>query len=53
MCNGLFTLPDPDPGMDIYIPKIGTLMIGDLDPDWNQSSSMCNGNSFCTVQCSH
>ena len=40
MCYDLFTLPatdyDPDPGMDICIPKIGRVMIGDLDADWNE-----------------
>ena len=24
-----------------------------LDSDWNPSLSLCNGNSFCTLQCNH
>ena len=31
--------------------KIGTVTIGDLDQ--NLSLSLCDGNNFCTVQCSH
>ena len=35
------------------IPKMGTVMIGDKDPDRNLSPSLCHVNSFCTVQCVH
>ena len=52
---GICTLPetdsDPNLGTDIR-PKIGIIMFGDPDPDWNRSQSPCNGNSFCIVQCS-
>ena len=33
------------------VPKMGKVMIRDLDQ--NLSPSLCNGNNFCTVQCSH
>ena len=45
-CNGLFTMPDTD-----SVPNPGTVTIRDPDLDWNLS--LCNGNSFCTVQCSN
>ena len=51
---GIFTLPDSDndPGTDIC-PKMATVVIRDSDSDWNLSPSLCNGNSFCTLQCNH
>ena len=52
MYYGLFTLPDTnstiDPGTDIFVPKMGTVVIRDLDSDRNPNLSLCNGNSFCT-----
>ena len=35
---------DSDPGVDIQL-KIGTVIVGDLDPDRDLSPSLCNGNS--------
>ena len=37
----------------ISIPKIGTVVIRDSDPDHNLSLSLCNSNSFCAIQFSH
>ena len=37
----------------ISVPKMGTVAIGDPDPDWNLSLSPCDGNNVCTVQCGH
>ena len=37
----------------ISIPKMGTIAIGDPSPDRDPNLSLCNGNSFCTIQCSH
>ena len=37
----------------ISVPKMVIVTIGDLDLDWNPSLSLCNVNTFCTVQCSH
>ena len=52
----LFTLPGTDSDPDqvrLSVPKMGTVTMGDLDPDWNPSLSPCNVNSFSTAQCSH
>ena len=38
--------------MNIH-PKNGTVAIRDPDLDKDLNPSLCNGNSFCTVQCNH
>ena len=37
----------------ISVPETGTVTIEDPDLEGNPSQSLCNGNSSCTVQCSH
>ena len=39
-------------GTDIHS-KMGTIAIGDPSPDRDPNLSLCNGNSFCAIQCSH
>ena len=58
--GGSSVMPDTDSdsnlGTDIRPPKIGTVIIGDPDLNWNSSLSPCNGNTldcFCTVPCIH
>ena len=58
-CNGLLkyihcrTRTRTSIRVQISISKMGTVTIRDPDLDQNLSQSLCNGNSFCTVQCSH
>ena len=37
----------------ISVLNMCTVMIGNLDLDWNPILGVCNGNSFCTVQYGH
>ena len=52
-CNGYLHCRTRTPiGVQISVPKMGTVAIEDLSPNRDPNLSLFNGNSFCTVQCS-